>query len=104
MMSVAFLETRSRSFRRIKIRQQRRRDAEAIKEANVALAKANEAETKYRGRKPSFTHDQFSTAFNMLDLSTGVGEIATTTGLSRQTIRIRDDQASAEAALTNWAA
>ena len=83
-------------------------NAEAIKEAQrggIALAKAKEAETKYRGRKPSFTRDQLSTVCNMLDLSTGVGEIAATTGLSRQTIyRIRDDRAAAEAALANWAA
>ncbi|HEY2213231.1 MAG TPA: helix-turn-helix domain-containing protein, partial [Bradyrhizobium sp.] len=74
-------------------------NVEVIKEAQrggIALAKANEAETKYRGRKPSFTRDQFSTVCNMLDLSTGIGEIAATTGLSRQTIyRIRDDRASA---------
>jgi putative DNA-invertase from lambdoid prophage Rac len=80
-------------------------NAEAIKEAQlggIALAKAKEA--KYRGRKPSFTRDQLSTVCNMLDLSTGVGEIAATTGLSRQTIyRIRDDRAAAEAALANWA-
>jgi putative DNA-invertase from lambdoid prophage Rac len=83
-------------------------NAEAIKEAQrggIALAKANEVEKKYRGRKPSFTRDQFSTVCNMLDLSTGIGEIAATMGLSRQTIyRIRDDRASAEAALTSWAA
>src|SRR5258708_6094375 len=83
-------------------------NAEAIKEAQrsgIALAKAAEAETKYRGRKPSYTRDQFSTVCNMLDLSAGVGEIAATTGLSRQTIyRIREDRTAAEAALANWAA
>jgi putative DNA-invertase from lambdoid prophage Rac len=83
-------------------------NAEAIKEAQrggIALARANEAETRYRGRKPSFTRDQFSTVCNLLDLWTSVGTIAATTGLSRQTIyRIRDDRASAEAALANWAA
>jgi hypothetical protein len=53
----------------------------------------------------AYRRDQFSTVCNMLDLSTGIGEIAATTGLSRQTIyRIRDDRASAEAALANWAA
>jgi putative DNA-invertase from lambdoid prophage Rac len=55
--------------------------------------------------KPSFTRDQLSTVCNLLDMSAGVGEIAATTGLSRQTIyRIRDNRASAEAALANWAA
>jgi putative DNA-invertase from lambdoid prophage Rac len=75
-------------------------NAEAIKEAQrggIALAKEKEAATKYRGRKPSFTRDQFSIVCDMLDLSTGVGQIAATTGLSRQTIyRIRDDRACRE--------
>ncbi|MCK1619464.1 recombinase family protein [Bradyrhizobium sp. 159] len=83
-------------------------NAEAVKEAQrggIALAQANGADTKYRGRKPSYTRDQLSTVCNLLDLSTGVGEIAAATGLSRQTIyRIRDDRAAAEAALTSWAA
>lgn len=83
-------------------------NAEAIKEAQrggIALARATEAETKYRGRKPSFTRDQFITVCNMLDLSNGISDIAAASGLSRQTIyRIRDDRASAEAALASWAA
>jgi len=83
-------------------------NAEAIKEAQrsgIAHAKAKDGETKYRGRKPSFTRDQFATVCNMLDLSTGVGEIAAATGLSRQTIYwIRDDRAAAEATLASWAA
>lgn len=83
-------------------------NAEAVKEAQrggIALAQANGADAKYRGRKPSYTRDQLSTVCNLLDLSTGVGEIAAATGLSRQTIyRIRDDRAAAEAALTSWAA
>jgi DNA invertase Pin-like site-specific DNA recombinase len=39
-------------------------NAEAIKEAQrggIALAKATDAATKYRGRKPSFTRAQFFT-------------------------------------------
>ncbi|WP_315757262.1 MULTISPECIES: recombinase family protein [unclassified Bradyrhizobium] len=83
-------------------------NAEAIKEAQrggIALAKATEAETKYRGRKPSFTRDQFLAVCDMLDLCTGIAAIAAATGLSRQTIyRIRDDRAAAEASLSNWAA
>ncbi len=82
-------------------------NAEAIKEAQrggIALAKATEADIKYRGRKPSFTREQFLTVCNMLDLSAGVGEIASNTGLSRQTIyRIKADRTAAEATLANWA-
>lgn len=81
-------------------------NAEAIKEAQrggIALAKASESERKYRGRKPSFTRDQLTTVCDMLDLSTGIGEIAASTGLSRQTIyRIKDDRAGAEASLVSW--
>lgn len=83
-------------------------NAEAVKEAQrngIAYAKEHKSQMKYRGRKPSFSRDQFSTTCNMLDLSAGVSEIAAATGLSRQTIyRIRDDRAAAEAALTTWAA
>ncbi|MGM4929720.1 recombinase family protein [Tardiphaga sp. 619_E2_N8_5] len=83
-------------------------NAEAIKEAQrggIDYAKNNEAKTKYRGRKPSFTRDQFSAVCGLLELSTGVGQIASATGLSRQTIyRIRDDRTAAEAALRSWSA
>ena len=83
-------------------------NAEAIKEAQrggISYAKASESETKYRGRKPSFTREQLSIVSDMLDLSNGVSEIAAMTGLSRQTIyRIKEDRLAAEAALAVWAA
>jgi putative DNA-invertase from lambdoid prophage Rac len=82
-------------------------NVEAMKEAQrggIALARSMDGEAKYRGRKPSFTKDQFSMVCQMLDLSAGIGEIANATGLSRQTIyRIRDDRTSAEGALARWA-
>jgi putative DNA-invertase from lambdoid prophage Rac len=82
-------------------------NAEAIKEAQrsgIALARAQAAETKYRGRKPSFTREQLTTVRNMLDQAAGIGHVARLTGLSRQTIyRIKGDPAGAESALTNWA-
>jgi DNA invertase Pin-like site-specific DNA recombinase len=84
-------------------------NAEAIKEAQrsgiaLAKAKAKAAEIKYRGRKPSYTRDQFSAVCDLLGRSAGIGEIATATGLSRQAIyRIKDDPAGAEAALACWA-
>ena len=82
-------------------------NAEAIKEAQrsgIALAKAKASEIKYRGRKPSYTRDQFSAVCDLLGRSAGIGEIAKATGLSRQAIyRIKDDPAVAEAALACWA-
>jgi putative DNA-invertase from lambdoid prophage Rac len=81
-------------------------NAEAIKEAQkggIALAKSLEGQTKYRGRKPSFTFSQLGLVCEMLAQSAGIGLIAKATGLSRQTIyRIRDDPAAAEAVLINW--
>lgn len=81
--------------------------AEAIKVAQrsgIDLVKASKEDRKYLGRKPSFTRAQFEAVCSMLDMSSGVSEIAAATGLTRQTIyRIRDDRAGAEAALENWA-
>jgi putative DNA-invertase from lambdoid prophage Rac len=83
-------------------------NAEAIKEAQrggIALAKAKEGETKFRGRKPSYTRDQLIAVRDLLDQSAGIGQIAKTTGLSRQAIyRIKEDPAAAEAAIASWAA
>jgi putative DNA-invertase from lambdoid prophage Rac len=82
-------------------------NAEAIKEAQrggIALAKAKDGETKYRGRKPSFTRAQFIAVRDMIAQSAGIGQIAKITGISRQTIyRIKNDPVAAEAALLNWA-
>jgi putative DNA-invertase from lambdoid prophage Rac len=81
-------------------------NAEAIKVAQrggIELVKTSAENRKYLGRKPSFSRTQFAAASDMLDLSAGISEIASSTGLSRQTVyRIRDDRAAAEAALTNW--
>jgi putative DNA-invertase from lambdoid prophage Rac len=81
-------------------------NAEAIKEAQkggIALARSREGQTKYRGRKPSFTFSQLRMVREMLAQSAGIGTIAKCTGLSRQTVyRIRDDPAAAEAVLINW--
>jgi putative DNA-invertase from lambdoid prophage Rac len=82
-------------------------NAEAIKEVQrggIALAKAKDGETKYRGRKPSFTRAQFIPVRDMIAQSAGVGQIAKITGISRQTIyRIKDDSVAAGAALSSWA-
>ncbi len=83
-------------------------NAEAIKEAQragITRVKDLEGDRKYRGRKPSYTREQLTTASNMLGQSAGIGEIAKTTGLSRQTVyRIKDDPVTAEAALASWGA
>jgi putative DNA-invertase from lambdoid prophage Rac len=80
--------------------------AEATKEAQragIAHAKANSEARAYRGRKPSYSRKQFESAQAMLGNSEGVGEIARTIGLTRQTVyRMKDDPAAAEAALSIW--
>jgi putative DNA-invertase from lambdoid prophage Rac len=80
--------------------------AEAIKEAQrggIALAKANQSKTKYRGRKPSYSRAQFNAVVAMLEQEAGISAIADATKLSRQAVyRIRDEQAEAEASLQSW--
>jgi putative DNA-invertase from lambdoid prophage Rac len=82
-------------------------NAEALKEAQrggIALARSREGQTKYRGRKPSYTASQFVAVCDLLGQSAGIGSIAKLTGLSRQAIyRIKEDPAAAEAALIGWA-
>ena len=57
----------------------------------------------YKGRKPSYSRKQFESAQAMLGKFSSVGEVARTTGLTRQTVyRIKDDPAAAETALTTW--
>jgi DNA invertase Pin-like site-specific DNA recombinase len=80
--------------------------AEAIKaaqRAGIEHAKQND-ERAYLGRKPSFSREQFMKVRSMLGLQTaGIAQIAKETGLTRQTVyRIKDDPASAEAALAAW--
>lgn len=78
--------------------------AEATKEAQRAgIDHAKAREDAYRGRKPSFTREQFDAVRGSLGQGLGVSEIAAATGLSRQTVyRIRDNAVEAEAALARW--
>lgn len=80
--------------------------AEVTKEAQragIAHAKAIDDGTKYRGRKPTFTRDQFLTVRDMLLQGNSVSDVAKTTALNRQTVyRIKDDPARQEAALLSW--
>jgi putative DNA-invertase from lambdoid prophage Rac len=74
----------------------------AAQKAGIAHAK-QQAEVKYRGRKPSYTRAQLDIVRTMLDQHKGVSAVAKMTNLSRQTIyRIEQDPAAAEAVLTTW--
>lgn len=71
--------------------------------AGIDFAKANESQA-YRGRKPSFTRQQFETARDMIAAGTASDTvIAKTTGIGRVTVfNIRQDMAKAEAMLARW--
>jgi putative DNA-invertase from lambdoid prophage Rac len=58
----------------------------------------------YLGRKPSFTRAQLDQVRAMLGQgAVGIARIAKETGLTRQTVyRIKEDPATAEAALVSW--
>lgn len=71
--------------------------------AGIEAAKGST--TKYRGRKPSYTREQFNAVVNGLALNQGPALIARNAGVSRQVVyRIKDDPAAAEAALATWQA
>ncbi len=83
--------------------------AEATKEAQRAgidYAKAHgrpDGGKVFRGRKPSYTRDQFNVVCDMLGQEAGPSVISKATGLSRQTVyRIKDDRAGSEAILREW--
>ena len=80
--------------------------AEVIKEAQkagIAHALANDDGTKYRGRKPTFTCEQFARARELLSQGVGLSAIATTVGMKRQSVyRIRSQPEKQLAALQAW--
>ena len=79
--------------------------AEATREAQKAgIAHAKTiGDGRYKGRKPSYTRDQFEAVQHMLSQEAGISVIAKETGLTRQTIyRIREAPQEAEAALAAW--
>lgn len=79
--------------------------AEATKVAQAAgIAHAKATDDKaFRGRKPSYTRDQFSAITTALGSGETVSSIARDNGVTRQTVlRIRDDRAAAETALARW--
>jgi len=79
--------------------------AEATKEAQRAgidHARATQ-DGRYLGRKPSYTRAQYQAVLDLVAQGAGVSSIAKETELSRQAIyRIKDDPATAAAALTQW--
>jgi DNA invertase Pin-like site-specific DNA recombinase len=80
--------------------------AEATKEAQkagIAHAQAHDDGTKYRGRKPTFTRQQFTLVRELLNQRIAISSIAKTTGLKRQSIyRIQASPEQQMAALAAW--
>lgn len=78
--------------------------ATATKDAQEAGIKAaQKSPEKYRGRRPSYTREQFHAVKNELQFNPNITAVARQHDLSRQTIlRIRDHEIEAEAALTRW--
>jgi putative DNA-invertase from lambdoid prophage Rac len=80
--------------------------AEVTKEsqkAGIAHAKKHDDGTKYRGRKPTFTCDQFFAVQRLLSQGTGVSAVSKTTGVKRQSVyRIQTDPQKQLAALRAW--
>jgi DNA invertase Pin-like site-specific DNA recombinase len=79
--------------------------AEATKEAQragIEYAKAA-GDGRYKGRKPSYTRQQYEAVRDMLSQEVGVSAIAVQMGLARQTVyRIKQSPAEAESALLSW--
>jgi putative DNA-invertase from lambdoid prophage Rac len=78
--------------------------AEATKAAQRAgIEHAKAKGDSYRGRKPSYSREQLEIVRNMLGKEANIVQIAKATNLSRQTVyRIKEDPATAEAALETW--
>ena len=75
----------------------------AAQRAGIDHAKGKD-DRAYLGRKPGYTRDQFIKVREMLDQgAVGIAQVATETGLTRQTVyRIKDDPAGSEAGLMAW--
>ena len=71
--------------------------------AGISHAKANDP-IAYRGRKPTFSREQFSTVLNLAGQGTmNTTQIAKSVGLQRMAVaRIRQDPAKAEQQLLTW--
>jgi putative DNA-invertase from lambdoid prophage Rac len=80
--------------------------AEATKEAQkagIAHAVAHDDGTKYRGRKPTFSPEQFRLVRDLLNQGIAVSSIANTAGVKRQSVyRIQVEPERQLAALEAW--
>jgi putative DNA-invertase from lambdoid prophage Rac len=80
--------------------------AEATREAQkagIAHAQAHDDGTKYRGRKPTFTSEQFVLVQELLNQGLAISAISKTTGLQRQSVyRIQSDPERQRSALRAW--
>jgi putative DNA-invertase from lambdoid prophage Rac len=80
--------------------------AEATKEAQkagIAHAVAHDDGTKYRGRKPTFSPEQFRLVRDLLNQGIAVSSIAKTAGVKRQSVyRIQAEPERQLAALQAW--
>jgi putative DNA-invertase from lambdoid prophage Rac len=80
--------------------------AEVTKEAQkagIAHAQTHDDGSKYRGRKPTFSPEQFRLVRDLLSQGIAVSAIAKTTGLKRQSVyRIQAEPERQLAALTAW--
>jgi DNA invertase Pin-like site-specific DNA recombinase len=80
--------------------------AEVTKEAQkaeIAHARSNDDGTKYRGRKPTFTCEQFVRARELLSQGLGISAVANNVGVKRQSVyRIRSEPEKQMAALRAW--
>ena len=77
---------------------------QAVRDAMICfIARSNDNGTKYRGRKPTFTPEQYWVVSDSLGQGLAVSVIAKTTGVSRQSIyRIRSNPERQLAALAAW--
>ena len=79
--------------------------AEVTKEARkagITHARVNDDGTKYRGRKPTFTCEQFARARELLSQGFGISAVAKTVGLKRQSVYRSVRAGKAKAALKAW--
>ncbi len=73
----------------------------AAQRAGIEAAK--QKEDKYRGRKPTYSREQFMQVQDMLASSATISNIAKEIGLTRQTIyRIKDTPETCERSLALW--
>ena len=75
----------------------------AAQQAGIAHAQTHDDGTKYRGRKPTFSSEQFDLVRELLVQGVAISAIAKTTGLKRQSIyRIKSDPERQIDSLKAW--